>query len=186
MRTFSKTIAAAGATTVLLAAILAGSARFARAQDFNVPDGSGAHGNRRQIASQPEPSSSPVNVSGCWDGTGTEGDLYDEWVGNGIGWIGIVQKGTSLKKGKKGSYYEFVWANGDYADGSLSGKADADGFQATGLAGGTCKVSLVGSPSSGVIYGVYGFYGCGSFDFHVGLFEFTADPTGCANILPPG
>ena len=184
MRKFSKTITAAGATTVMLAAILAGSARFARAQDFNVADGSGAHGNRGQIASQPEASSSTSNFSGCWDGTGAEGDVYDEWVGNGIGWIGIAQKGASLKGGKKGSYYEFVWKNGDYAYGSLSGKADADGFQAIGLAGGTCRVSFVGSPYLNEIVGVYGFYSCGSFDYHVGTFEFTADATGCANIIP--
>ena len=185
MRQFSKTITAAGATAIMLAAILAGSARFARAQDFNVADGSGAHGNRGQIASQPEASSSTANFSGCWDGTGAEGDVYDEWVGNGIGWIGIAQKGASLKGGKKGSYYEFVWANGDCVYGQLSGKADADGFQATGLAGGTCRVSFVASPSSSNdIYGVYGIYGCGSFDYHVGIFELTADSSGCANIIP--
>ncbi len=168
----------------MLAAILAGSARFAHAQDFNVANGSGAHGNRGQIASQPETPTPPADVSGCWDGTSSEGDLWDGWIGNGIGWIGIDQRKANIKGGKHGSYYEFVWQNGDYAYGPLSGKADADGFHATGLAGGKCRVALVGSPSSDYIYGVYGFYNCGSFDYHVGYFDFTANPSGCVDIIP--
>ena len=171
------------AAAALVAWIVTGFAPFGHAADANAQDESGGHGNGGQVASQPE-SSSSVNVGGCWDGTGVEGDLYDEWVGDGIGWIGFVQHGASLKGGKKGSYYEFVWENGDYAYGAVSGTADADGFQATASAGGKCKVSLVGAPYHGYIYGVYGVYSCGSFDFHVGLFEFEADPSGCANIVP--
>jgi len=77
-----------------------------------------------------------------------------------------------------------VWENGDYAYGALSGKADADGFHAAGGAGGKCTVGFVGSPVSDEIYGVYGFFNCGSFDYHVGTFEFTADSSGCADIIP--
>ncbi len=184
MGKFWKAITAAGATVVMFAAILAVSAQFAHAQDFNPGNGSGAHGNRGQMASQPESSTPSFDFSGCWDGTSSDLDVYDQWVGYGIGWIGIDQKKANIKGGKHGSYYEFVWDNGDYAYGTLSGKADSDGFAATGAAGGKCRVGIVASPDGNEIDGVYGFYSCGSFDYHSGYFYFTADPGGCVDIIP--
>jgi hypothetical protein len=169
---------------VLSVGLAAASAGIASAQTFGTHNDSGGHTSGNAAAATRLNSSSAENFSGCWDGTGSEGDLYDDWVGDGIGWIGIVQKGSKINSGKRGSYYEFVWADTDDAFGPLKGKADADGFEAIGAAGGSCKVFMVGSPDSDDIYGVYGFYGCGSFDEHVGTFDFPADPSGCADIIP--
>lgn len=166
-------------TLVLIAGLIVGSAR---AQDANVQDGSGSHGNAAgNSAIQPDAKAPPIAVGGCWDGTSIDGSLEDQSVGAGAGWIGIIQKQKTIKGGKKGSFYSFAWDNLDFAQGTLSGKASATGFVATGLAGGKCRVKLIGTLTNAGnnISGTYAFIHCGSFDNHVGTFDFPFDPAGC-------
>jgi hypothetical protein len=185
MRKFVRYLMVCAGGLALSVGLAAAASGIAAAQTFGAHSDSGGHGSGGAAAMTRPEASSAFNFSGCWDGTGSEGDLYDEWVGDGIGWIGIIQKGSKIKTGKKASYYEFVWQNGDYAYGEFkSGKADSVGFQVIADAGGSCRVSMVGSPDGDAIYGVYGFYGCGSFDEHVGFFDFAADNSGCADIIP--
>ncbi len=170
------------ATAVLMIGLIAGSARITRAQDTNVQDESGAHGTAAgNSAIQPDAKVPPIAVGGCWDGSSIDGSLNDQSVGPGAGWIGIVQHQKEIKGGKKGSFYSFVWDNEDFAQGTLSGKASATGFVATGLAGGKCRVKLIGSLTNAGhdISGTYAFIHCGSFDNHVGTFDFPSDPSGC-------
>jgi hypothetical protein len=171
---------------VLAIGMAAASAGIAAAQASGAKVDSGAHGNGRAPAVAQPAAVSAADFSGCWDGTSSFSNIADNWQpGGAIGWIGIIQKGKNIKGGKKGSYYEIVWNNGDYAYGPVTGKADSDGFAATGKAGGKCKVQFVASPdNSGNIVGTYGFANCGSFDYHSGTFIFALDNSGCADIIP--
>ena len=101
-----------------------------------------------------------------------------------MGWIGIDQKGSKIKGGKHGSYYEFVWDDGAYAYGEASGTATATGFKIKGKAGGSCNVTFIGAfGTSNDIVGTYEASHCGSFD-PAGHFDLPYDPSGCIFVTP--
>jgi len=113
----------------------------------------------------------------------------DTNFGPGVGWIGIDQKGSKIKGGKHGSYYEFLWDEGAYAYGEFSGKATATGFTASGDAGGNCKVKMIGAfGTDNNIVGTYqtnGAKSCKKEDFAAaGTFNLPYDPSGCVFVTP--
>lgn len=175
------------ACATLLSMGAMGSAGHAYAQDTAVsaPDEGG--NAAADVATPDTKKTSALSFGGCWDGSGTDGSLEDQNYGSGYGWIGIVQNGSKIKGGSRGSYFEFVWDGGnDWAHGPLTGKATATGFTATGKAGGKCRVKIIGTfGSSNDIVGSYEFEHCEKSNFvAVGTFDVPLNNSGCTNIIP--
>jgi hypothetical protein len=186
MRGFTRHLTISAVAILLVSGLIAGSSTFARAQQAASQSDDG--GGSASASAQPAAKIPPANFAGCWDGTGTLGSLVDQAFGDGIGWIGIAQKGKHIKGGRRGSYYEFLWeAGSDYAYGPASGKATATGFTITGKAGGQCRIKIIGGfGTSNDIVGTYSFHHCAKNGLNVssGTFDLPYDPSGCGFIAP--
>jgi hypothetical protein len=169
----------------LLSLAVIGSARYARAQDADSPDGGAAHA--AAVGTQPE---KVQNFNGCWDGSSVNGTMEDQNFGSGYGWIWIAQNGSTIKSGHQGSYYEFVWDGGnDWAYGPIKGKATKNGFTASGKIQGGCKVKIIGHfGTDDDIVGTYHYSGCSQkkndFINTSGTFDFPLNNSGCTDIIP--
>jgi hypothetical protein len=184
----AKTLAIIACASLLSAGVTA-SAGHAYTQDAGSTDDGGVH-SAANVATQPD-NSPIVNFEGCWDGSSTVGSLDDLNFGTGYGWIGIIQNGNTVKGGKHGSYYEFVWDSGqDWAYGPLKGKVGKNEFTASGTVGGKCKVKIIGHlGTSNDIVGTYDYTNCNpkkiNFIDTSGMFDVPLNNNGCANIIPP-
>jgi hypothetical protein len=183
---FAKTLVIVACAGLLSAGVI-GSARHAYAQEAaSTADDAGGNSSA-SVATQPD--KAPLDFNGCWDGSNTIGSLEDQNYGSGIGWIGIIQQGKTIKGGAHASYYEFVWDGGaDYAYGYFSGKASANGFSGKGKAGGKCMAKVIGHlGTNNDIVGTYDFQHCKTKTSNfiaVGTFDLPLNNSGCANIIP--
>ncbi|MGH7781803.1 MAG: hypothetical protein ACREQR_18455 [Candidatus Binataceae bacterium] len=165
------------------------SVRLAQAQDFDPGNGQDASASA-PTAAEPAKKAPPENFGGCWDGSSIDGSLQDQVYGPGHGWIGIDQKGSKIKGGRNGSYFEFLFDDLAFAYGPFaSGKATSTGFTFSGKGSGACRIKVIGAfgPSSNIV-GTYKAVHCNTkkatFDA-VGTFDFPLDSSGCKFVNPP-
>jgi hypothetical protein len=190
MNRLLQTFGIGAAAAVLIMGVIAGSARLAFAQDETAQQGqSDAHASAA-ISAQPDkkaPPPPPIDIQGCWDGTGIDGSLVDQNIGKGSGWIQIDQKKKAIKGGKSGSRYEFLWDDRSFAYGSVTGKVSSTGFNAVARGGGPCRLKLIGNLTNNGqnLSGTYEAVHCGSFNDHVGTFDLPYNPSGCVFTTPP-
>lgn len=158
------------ACAALLSAGVAGSARYAYAQDAGEVDQNAgawsADGSGSADQSSPETKTPPLHIAGCWSG-----DADDALEGAGtITFNKFVQNGKKLKNK---SHFAFYWNSTNYAHGPMKGSVSSTGFTFNGNAGKTCSVSGSGTGDASAITGTYQFVGACTTYFGGGTFSIT-------------
>lgn len=157
---------------VASAALIAGSACLAFAQDANSPALSWTHPNFTSDASNlPEPEvKTPLDVAGCWSG-----DFEDTKDGEGTGFLFFVQDGKKLVSGTEASFtLSGLGTGGGPLTGHVTNKSFVAHFNEK-----ACHVTVRGRIVSGDLTGTYhiGKKCLGKTAFK-GTFDYTFDATG--------
>ncbi|MGH7781804.1 MAG: hypothetical protein ACREQR_18460 [Candidatus Binataceae bacterium] len=169
MSRFVRAVTASAAAAVLITGVIAGSARFARAQDAAASQDSAWTATTPGAAvSEPDKAAPPIDVAGCWSGT-----IEDANAGAGTGALFFVQRKKKLVKGSGAS----LDIGNTTGIGALKGKATSTSFVAT-LHARQCKtLAFAGSPSGAGLVGTYILRRCLGLTTN-GTFSFTFDATG--------
>jgi hypothetical protein len=171
MREFRRTISTI-AGIAALAALIAGSACLAFAQESNSQTGGWTRPNLSSSASAlPEPEvKTPLDVAGCWSG-----GIDDKKTGEGTGFIFFVQEGKKLVDGT-GAGFSFTGFGSE--SGSLTGHVTNKSF-VTSFKEKPCKVNVRGRIVSGDLVGTYSIKKkCTGVIPLKGTFDYTFDASG--------
>jgi hypothetical protein len=159
-------------SSLFMSALIAGSASLARSQDDESAQSEDWQPYTPNFAaSQPDTKIPPPNVAGCWSG-----DLDDNRLGAGTGYVFIVQHGTKLTKGTR---LGFSFPAGPSRSHGIRGRVNNKGSINFHLEQSACVVNIHGKVVSDDASGTYSVKkACRAGGKLVGTFDFTFDPTG--------